>query len=576
MKSLTGIGVSEGIAIGRAVLLKQTVPGDYQQSIEPGTEGKELVRFNQACQDVKVELEQQILETTATLGAANAEIFTAHMMMLEDPELGDAITGLIKKQHSAEYAVDKVTGDMSAMFAAMDNKYMRERAADITDVGRRIVKKLQGDKGDITVGENAIVAAHDLLPSDTSVLQRQKVLGFVTALGGRTSHTSIIARAAGLPAVVGLGAGLADITAEVALIIDGSTGTVIVAPDEATIATYKERQAEYRRHRELLAMVKELPAVTCDGRQVEIAANIGTPQEMSKVLAVNADGIGLFRTEFLFMGRTVLPTEEEQFLGYKQVLEALPGKKVIFRTLDAGGDKELSYLKLPPETNPALGLRAIRLCFAREDIFRTQLRALLRAGIYGEAYIMFPMISGIEELRRAKAALASVQAELAAEGQNYRQDIPVGIMVEIPAAAVMADVLAPEVDFFSIGTNDLVQYTVAVDRMNEQVAYLSDYFHPAVIRLIANVISASHDAGKWTGMCGEMAGDPLATILLTGLGLDEFSMSTGSALEVKSMIRKINMTEAKECAQAALKFGTAKEVKAYLQEILARYKGPEA
>ncbi|WP_122627581.1 phosphoenolpyruvate--protein phosphotransferase [Lucifera butyrica] len=572
MKTLQGIGVSEGFAIGQAVWLEETEQQDCPETIAAGAEQEELERFEAACAAVKAELDKQIETMTEKLGAKQAEIFTAHRMMLEDPTLVDAVTEMINNRQSAVFAVHKVTAEMAAMFAAMDNDYMRERAADITDIGRRLTRKLQGrDNDGAAAVSNGIVVAQDLLPSDTALLDKDKVLGFVTALGGKTSHTSILARAAGLPAVVGLGGQLDEISPRATIILDGGAGLVLVDPDAATVAKYEKKLEDYQRWRKLLAAVKELPSQTADGRVVEIAANIGTPQEIAKVQNVNADGIGLFRTEFVFMGRTELPTEEEQFEAYKQVLEGLPNKKVIFRTLDAGGDKELDYLGLPPEANPALGLRAVRLCFSRTDIFKTQLRALLRASVYGNLHIMFPMISGLEEFRQAKSMLNQAREELTRQGIACKQKVPVGIMVEIPAAAVMADVLAQEVDFFSIGTNDLVQYTVAVDRMNEQVAYLSDYFHPAVLRLISRVIEASHNAGKWTGMCGEMAGDPLATVLLTGFGLDEFSMHAGAVLEVKNLIRRIKTDEAQAYAKEAMKLGTSAEIRAYLQQIKQKY-----
>ena len=446
---------------------------------------------------------------------------------------------------------------------------MRERAADIKDIGKRLIRILQGKVEDIKY--EGILVATDLLPSDTAAIDFDSVSGFITALGGKTSHSSILARAAGLSAVVGVGNAIDKLINGDIVIVDGHAGLVIVNPDEVVLADYRKRMVTAQAKAVALAEVGHLPSVTVDGSHIEVASNIGTPADMKKVIAAGADGVGLFRTEFLFLDKTSVPTEEEQFQSYRAVLMAMPDKKIVIRTLDAGGDKQLPFMGGLAEANPALGLRAIRLCMVYKDIFKTQLRALLRAGVEGNLHIMFPMIATLDELVNAKAVLKEVADELKHEGIAHRSDVPVGIMIEVPSAAVIADILAEEVDFFSIGTNDLVQYTMAADRMNEHVAWLSDYFQPPVIRLIANVAKAAQKNGKWVGMCGEMAGDSLATPLLVGLGLTELSMSARCVPMVKSLVRQLTVEQAKKWSDHILTLRTTSDIKKYLEEIATKF-----
>ncbi len=566
VKKFTGIGASPGIAIGKITYLHNE---SLSYSREPqGTVEEEQTRFVSMQKAGVSELKLLEQKTETTMGAEAAQVFAAHALMLEDPMFESAIKDKINSGLSAEAAVEDAGAEIAAMFQALEDEYMRERAADIKDISKRLIRLLQGRPA----AENlsGIIVAEDLLPSDTAMLDLSTVQGFITALGGRTSHSSILARAAGIPAVVGVGQHLAELTENDQVILDGSAGLVVLLPDEATCEEYKEKIAADERERERLAALRTLPAVTTDGIRLEVAANIGSPEDMKKVLDAGTDGIGLFRTEFLFLKRESLPSEDEQVEAYRQVLAAMPEKKIIIRTLDAGGDKELPYLESSEEANPALGLRAIRLCLSRRDIFKTQLRALLRASTAGNLHIMFPMIATVEELEAAKALLAEAKQELTLAKAPFKKDIPVGIMIEVPAAAVNAGLLAPEVDFFSIGTNDLVQYTLAADRMNDKVSYLGDYFQPAVIRLIRAVTDAARECGKWVGMCGEMAGDPLATPLLVGLGVTELSMAAQSVPAVKQRIRNMSLLAAREWAACAATFKRCGEVREYLEKLSER------
>ncbi len=561
---LKGIAASAGYAIGKVCFL-QEVKNDYPAVVSPEKCAEERERFSVAQQKASLALEALKEKAAKTMGAHQAEVFAAHQMMLADPTLVEGVLGKIDNAFaSAEAAVAATVAEIAEMFAAMNDDYMRERAADVRDIGLRLLRILQGNED--AAAYEGVLAAQDLLPSDTASLDLDKVFGFITALGGKTSHSSILARAAGIPAVVGLKEGLDELKEGDMLIVDGHAGCVHVNPSSDLLEEYRARQDKEKQLAARLAEVAHLPAVTEDGFAVELAANIGTPENMSKAVAAGAEGVGLFRTEFLFLDKTSVPTEEEQYQSYKSVLEALPQGKIVIRTLDAGGDKQLSFIGGLKEENPALGLRAIRLCLVYRDVFKTQLRALLRAGLHGKLHIMFPMIATLEELRAAKILLQEAAAELEAEGVAHRADVPVGIMVEIPAAAMLADELAQEVDFFSIGTNDLVQYTMAADRMNEHVATLSDYFQPPVIRLIAMVAKAAEKHGKWVGMCGEMAGDVLSTPLLLGLGLTELSMNARSIPLVKYRVRQLRHENVKELATQVLKLATASEIKAALED----------
>ena len=532
-----GIAASKGYAIGKVFLQvnEEIVITDKKVSdIEA-----EKAKLQKALDDSRTQLEKIKEKALIEMGAEKAQVFEAHITLLDDPEFTGAMQNEIESNSiNSMKAVQSVTDMFVSIFDAMEDAYMKERAADIKDVSKRIISNLAGKGGEafaITEG-NTIVVAHDLTPSDTAQLDRSKVVGFITDIGGRTSHAAIMARTLEIPAVLGLG----DITTSVktgdSVIVDGLTGDVIINPSEEVIAEYTKKKEKFQAEQEELKKLIDVKTTTKSGRRIEVCGNIGKPEDVLGVIANGGDGVGLFRTEFLYMDRESAPTEEEQFESYKFVLEKMEGKQVVIRTLDIGGDKTLPYLPLPQEMNPFLGYRAIRLCLDRKEIFKVQLRALLRASVFGKLCVMFPMISGIQEFRQAKEVVEECKAELRAEGKEYSENIQWGIMVEIPAAAVMADELAKEVDFFSIGTNDLIQYTLAADRMSEKVSYLYNPMHPAVLRLIKMTIDGAHSQGKWVGMCGEMAGDETAIPTLVEYGLDEFSMSATSILTAKKIM----------------------------------------
>jgi phosphotransferase system enzyme I (PtsI) len=569
MWKIQGIAASAGIAIGEIMHMQEEVH-DFCREVEASQIPAEKERFYTAQQLAEKELDALQERTAANIGEQQAEVFAAHKLMVSDPSFVEVVLNHIENHHaSAEAAVEDAATEIAAMFAGLDSEYMRERASDIKDIGKRLVRILQGGTGEVNY--SGILAAKDLLPSDTAALDLASVSGFITALGGKTSHSSILARAAGIPAVVGIGSEIEKLSDGDMVIIDGHVGEIVVNPEEDVLEEYRQRIKKEQDRAALLAAVGHLPSVTLDGHHIELACNIGTPADMEKVIAAGAEGVGLFRTEFLFLDKTSVPTEEEQVESYKAVLSAMPDKKIVIRTLDAGGDKQLPFIGGLPEANPALGLRAIRLCMVYQDVFKTQLRALLRASVAGNLHIMFPMIATVEELRGAKALLKDAAEELTQEGIPYKSDVSVGIMIEVPAAAVIADILAEEVDFFSIGTNDLVQYTMAADRMNEHVAYLSDYFQPPVIRLIGTVAKAAQKSGKWVGMCGEMAGDPLATPLLVGLGLTELSMNGRAVPVVKHRIRQLELKQTQEWADHILTLHTASDIKKNLEEIALKF-----
>ena len=532
-----GIAASKGYAIGTVFIQEheEIIISDAKVS----DIAAEKEKLSKALAQSKEQLEAIKEKTANEIGEHEAQVFEAHLMLLDDVEFTAQMEMTIENdQLNAMKAVQNVTDTFVMIFDSMDDPYMRERAADIKDVSKRIIANLAGKGGNgmENVGANTVVVAHDLTPSDTAQLDRSKVIGFLTNIGGRTSHSAIMARTLEIPAVVGLG----DITTSVkngdTVIVDGIEGVAIINPDEATINEYKARLDKFKAEQEELKKLIDVKTTTKSGRRIEVCGNIGKPEDIDQVLANGGDGVGLFRTEFLYMDRDEAPTEDEQFEAYKYVLEKADGKQVVIRTLDIGGDKTLPYLPLPEEMNPFLGYRAIRLCLDRKDIFRVQIRALLRASVYGNLAVMFPMISGLEEFQQAKAFVEECKAELKAEGIAYSDSIQWGIMVEIPAAAVYADELAKHVDFFSIGTNDLIQYTLAADRMSEKVSYLYNPMHPAVLRLIKMTIDGAHKHGKWVGMCGEMAGDERAIPTLVEYGLDEFSMSATSILTAKKII----------------------------------------
>lgn len=561
MTKLTGIAASDGIAIAKAYRFVQpdlTFAKTTVHDIE--AEQKRLAAALAKAEQELIVIRQQTLEK---FSAEEAAIFEAHLLVVHDPELIGPINQKIADEAvNAEYALHEVTSMFVALFEGMDDEYMSARASDIKDVTNRILAHLLGVHipNPSNINEQVIIVANDLTPSETAQLDRNYVLGFITDIGGRTSHSAIMARSLEIPAVVGAGVATTTIQDGDTIIVDGLTGQVLVNPSADVIADYQEKAQKYRvQQAEWSTLVNE-QTVSKDGVHVELAANIGSPNDLDGVLRHGAEGIGLYRTEFLYMGRENLPSEEEQFTAYKTVLEGMKGKPVVIRTLDIGGDKHLPYLPLQEEMNPFLGHRAIRLCLDQQELFRTQLRALLRASVYGNLKIMFPMIATIQEFRAAKAFLLEEKEKLIAGGVAVGSSIEVGMMVEIPSTAVMADIFAKEVDFFSIGTNDLIQYTMAADRMNEKVSYLYQPYNPAILRLIQMVIKAAHQEQKWVGMCGEMAGDEHAVPLLLGLGLDEFSMSATSILKTRALLKQLSVPEMQTLATEALQLATAEEV----------------
>lgn len=553
-KMLKGIAASDGIAAAKAYMLVQPDLSFSETSIDDPE--AEIKRLDDAVEASKSELELIKQKATENLGEEEAQVFEAHLTILADPELLGQIKDKIKNDKvNAEAALKSVTDMFIEMFEAMtDNAYMQERAGDIRDVTKRIMSHLLGVTlpNPALIQEEVVIVAHDLTPSDTAQLDRNYVKGFITDIGGRTSHSAIMSRTLEIPAVVGSGSATTDIQEGEMVIIDGINGDALVDPTDAELADYKQKAAEFAAQKEEWARLKDAKSVSADGKEVLLGANIGTPNDVLGANDNGAEAVGLFRSEFLYMNSNELPTEDEQYEAYKAALEGMSGKQVVVRTMDIGGDKELPYLPLPEEQNPFLGYRAIRICLNRQDIFRTQLRALLRASKYGRLAIMFPMIATVQEFKDAKAIFEEEKANLVASGVEVSDDIQVGMMMEIPAAAMIADKLAKYADFFSIGTNDLIQYSMAADRGNERVSYLYQPYNPSILRLIKNIIDASHKEGKWTGMCGEMAGDQIAVPLLLGLGLDEFSMSATSILKTRSLIKKLDSKEMKELADKAV------------------------
>ncbi|ASR46386.1 phosphoenolpyruvate--protein phosphotransferase [Paenibacillus kribbensis] len=568
MLKISGIAASAGIAIARAFILEH--PNYAVERRAVGDVEAEIARLDAALAESQTELETIKEKTLKELGEKKAEIFASHLLILNDPELIDPVKAKIKdEQLNADYALDEVATQFISMFENMKSAYLQERASDMRDVTKRVLNHLLGVHfvSPAEIAEETIVLAEDLTPSDTAQLNREFVKGFATNIGGRTSHSAIMARSLEIPAVVGTKNILSQAKSGDLIIVDGLDGHVFVNPSEEIIAEYRAKQVAYDKQREEWRKLRGEATVSVDGVHVELAANIGTPNDVAGVLDNGGEGVGLYRTEFLYMGRDKLPSEEVQYTAYKTVLEKMEGKPVVVRTLDIGGDKELPYLDLPKEMNPFLGFRAIRLCLDRQDIFRTQLRALLRASVHGNLRIMFPMIATLNEFREAKAVLLEEKEKLVAEGVAVSEEIQLGIMVEIPSTAVLADQFAKEVDFFSIGTNDLIQYTMAADRMNERVSYLYQPYNPSILRLVKMVIDAAHREGRWAGMCGEMAGDATAIPLLLGLGLDEFSMSATSILPARSLISKLSRADMEKLAAKALDMQTAEQVVELVQSI---------
>lgn len=564
---MKGIAASDGVAIAKAYLL---VEPDLSFDKEQITDVEsELEKFRNAIETTKVELTKIRNNAEQNLGADKAAIFDAHLLILDDPEIINPVEDKIKNDKvNAPTALTEVTDQFVSIFESMDNEYMKERAADIRDVSKRVLAHILGVElpNPSMIDESVVIIGNDLTPSDTAQLNKAYVQGFVTNIGGRTSHSAIMSRSMEIAAVVGTKSITEEVKQGDMIIVDGLTGEIIINPTDDEVIAYQNKRERFFEDKKELQKLREEASVTADGTQVELAANIGTPEDLDGVIENGAEGIGLYRTEFLYMGRDELPSEEEQFEAYKKVLETMDGKRVVVRTLDIGGDKELPYMNLPKEMNPFLGYRAIRLCLDQPDIFRPQLRALLRASTYGKLNIMFPMVATIQEFRDAKALLEEEKANLEQEGVEVADDIELGIMVEIPSTAALADIFAKEVDFFSIGTNDLIQYTMAADRMSERVSYLYQPYNPAILRLVKQVIEASHKEGKWTGMCGEMAGDEIAIPLLLGLGLDEFSMSATSILKARRQISNLSKNEMNELSNRAIDCATSDEVQTLVKQ----------
>lgn len=569
--TLKGIPAAPGIVIGKVLLLDREQYAIPKRSIKEEQIQTEIKHFKDALMQTKQEIIDIKKRISEELSTEHGQIFSAHLLVIEDSMLIEEVIAKIKKEKlSAEYIFQDVLKKYIKVFSEMDDEYLKERISDINDIGKRILKNLIGAREDAlaTLKEKGIVISYDLSPSDTATMHKKNVIGFATDIGSRTSHTAIMAKSLEIPAVVGLETITKDVKNGDNIIVDGTHGLVIINPSAVTLKLYEAARKKMLAFEKHLLETKELPAQTKDGRKIELMSNIELPEEVLSVLAHGAEGIGLYRTEYFYMSRKDLPSEEEQFKAYSAVAKKMKPYTVIIRTLDLGGDKFLSQLDVPQEMNPFMGWRAIRFCLARPDIFKTQLRAILRASAFGKLKMMYPMISGLEELRQANAILEETKKELRKEGLAFDDNMEVGAMIEVPSAALTADILARESDFFSIGTNDLIQYSLAVDRVNEKIAYLYEPAHPAVLLLVKNIIEAGHRAGIWVGMCGEMAGDIFMTLILLGLGLDEFSTSPVAVPEIKRIIRSVTMEQAKEVAQQAITLSTGKEVERFARRKL--------
>lgn len=567
---MKGLGVSSGIGIGKAFIIDKRqidIIKKYVNDVDV-----ELHRLRSAFETAKEQLQKLYKETIDKLGEKEAQIFKSHEMMLEDETFIFEVENIIKEEKiNAEYALNEVSNIYIQMFQKIEDEYLRERSEDIKDVMNRVIRILMGivHTNFSELEENSIIVAKDLTPSDTAQIDRKKVAAIITEIGGKTSHAAIIARNLGIPTVVGLNNITDKIRPNDTVICDGKTGKVLINPNEKQLYHYTQKKIREEEIKKELREQVGLPTVTKDGYLVSLTANIGTPKDVDMVLENNAEGIGLFRSEFIFMNRNCQPTEEEQFEQYKEVLVKMGDRPVIIRTLDIGGDKNVPYFDIPEEMNPFLGYRAIRLCLGNVEVFRSQLRAILRASVYGNVKIMFPMISTMKELKDSKKILEQAMSELAEEGIPFKDDIEIGIMIEIPSAAIISDLLAKEVDFFSIGTNDLIQYTMAVDRMNSKLSHLYSQYHPALLRLIKGIIDNAHKAGIWVGMCGEAAGDPKLIPVFIGMGLDEFSMNAPSILRSRYIIRNLNKADMEKIANNTLDMENALEVEEYLSCLFA-------
>ena len=568
---LKGIPAAPGIAIGKVHIFGAEDVVPVERAISNSAITSEIKRFKEALKQTRKEILAIEKKISHEMGIEHGKIFSAHLLVLEDSVLvQEVITRLKKKKRNIEFVFTEVINRYMKVLSGAKDEYLRERISDITDVGKRILRNLTGveDKKLEDLDEKSVIVAYDLSPSDTAMMHRGRVLGFVTDIGGRTSHTAIMAKSLEIPAVVGLES-ITDIVKNGdEIILDGIHGVVIVNPNKRFLEKYQREKKRYEFLEHELVELKTLSSETLDGKKVIIAGNIELPEDVASVISHGAEGIGLYRTEYFYMNRKDLPSEEEQFNAYKSVAERIKPNCVIVRTLDLGGDKFLSQLDVPKEMNPFLGWRAIRFCLARPDIFKTHLRAILRASVYGNIKLMYPMISGVTEFRQANEVLEEVKKELRKEGIAFNEDIPIGAMIEVPSAAVISNILAKEAAFFSIGTNDLIQYSLAVDRVNEKIAYLYEPAHPAVLRLIKMVIDNGHENNIPVGLCGEMAGDISLTTILLGLGLDEFSTSPIAVPEIKKVIRSISFSEAQKIAQKALTFASGSEVQQFAKDKL--------
>ena len=568
---LKGIPASPGIVSGKAFLYGREQYTISRRPVKEEQIQNELKRFKDALVQTKNEILDIKKRISEEMSAKHAQIFSAHLLVIEDSMLIEEVISKLKKEKlSIEYIFQDVLRRYIKVFSEMDDEYLKERISDINDVGRRILRNLIGAREDVlsNLKEKVIVIAYDLSPSDTATMHKRNVKGFATDIGGRTSHTAIMAKSLEIPAVVGLEILTKKVESGDEIIIDGTHGIIVVNPAPRTMKKYEQDREKFIAFAKHLLDLKDLPCVTLDGKNIGLAANIEVPEDVPSVMAHGADCIGLYRTEYFYMNRKDLPTEEEQFKAYSSVAKRMKPNPVTIRTMDLGGDKFLSQLDVPQQMNPFLGWRAIRFCLARPDIFKTQLRAILRASALGKLRLMYPMISGIGELKQANALLEDSKKELKKEGLAFDENMEVGAMIEVPSAALTSDILAKEADFFSIGTNDLIQYSLAVDRVNEKIAYLYEPAHPAILRLIKSVIDNGHKAGIWVGMCGEMAGDIIMTIILLGLGLDEFSTSPIASPEIKRVIRSVTISQAEEVAHGAMALSTGKEVETYAKKKL--------
>jgi len=565
---LKGIPAAPGIIVGKAYLIDSEDFTITRRRIKEADLPDEINRLQEALIKTRNEILKIKEKISRDMGMEHGEIFSAHLLVLEDTMLIEEIIAKMKKDKiGVEYVFLEVLRKYINTFSRMDDEYLKERISDINDVGKRVLRNLLGAKqmSMANLKEKVIIIAYDLSPSDTALMHRKNVIGFATDIGGRTSHTAIMAKSLEIPAVVGLEKITKIIQNGDDLIVDGNRGVIIAEPQKKTLDRYLSEKKKYAKLEKELSTLKNLPCETLDGHRIELSANMELPEEIPSVIKHGADGIGLYRSEFFYINRSGLPSEDEQYKAYKEVADNMNSKPVIIRTLDLGGDKFLSQMEIPREMNPFMGWRAIRFCLARPEIFKVQLRAILRASSRGNLKIMYPMISGVEELRQANAILEEAKSELKKKRIPFNKNIEVGAMIEIPSAALTCDILAKEVDFFSIGTNDLIQYALAVDRVNEKIAYLYEPAHPAVLRLIKSVIDNGHKEGIWVGMCGEMAGDPALSIILLGLGLDEFSTSAILLPEIKKIIRAFKLSDAKKIAEKALTLNTGKEIEDFVR-----------